>query len=108
MSHTSDESPYNLGAGVGRALPEPQGRALGDSPYDLSGSRTRMTIPKQLPSEAEAWAKLKAAAKAMLALEARRMYERDLDGDLSGPAPCPCPGCEGLRQALAALELKGG
>ena len=48
--------------------------------------------------------RVKNAMKAMLDLEARRMYERDTDDD-ARVQPCPCPGCDGLRQALAAIEL---
>ena len=43
--------------------------------------------------------RLEEAARDMLALEARRMYERD--DDLDEPTPCPCSGCEGLRAALS-------
>lgn len=43
---------------------------------------------------------LRAAAQAMLDLEARRMYEHDVYADR--PEPCPCSGCKGLRAALKA------
>lgn len=48
--------------------------------------------------------KLMDAAQYMLDLEARRMYEHDLLGDLPGPIPCPCPGCKALREAIAGLK----
>lgn len=45
-------------------------------------------------------AALREAAKAMLDLESRRMYECDMSDDAK-VQPCPCPGCRQLRAALA-------
>jgi hypothetical protein len=56
-----------------------------------------------IAAQRAAVAALVAAAKAMLDLEARRMYEQSMDHD-ARVRPCPCPGCQGLRDALAAVR----
>lgn len=43
----------------------------------------------------------KDAAEAMLELEARCMYERSPDTDVTGPEDCPCSACVGLRKAVS-------
>lgn len=56
----------------------------------------------EYPKLQAAVARLSGAARVMLELEARRMYERDPEADET--TTCPCTGCTGLRAALAAPE----
>ncbi len=63
-----------------------------------NGVEAAATIVAQLK---ERVAKLETAAKAMLKLEAQRMYERDMDDDAK-VRPCPCHGCVELRAAVGA------
>lgn len=68
--------------------------------HEESHDRIQLTLQQEVMDAEARVAQLEAAARFMLDLEARRMYERDVEADAA--CPCPCPGCDKLRNAVGA------